>query len=143
MGYEESDAAEPADMSARPWIDLTTSHDVEAWIDHFNRDLQRCIKAAHPGEHAIANLTGYGACFSLREGGELYLHTTEDAILLDLTPEAEWVAPVLTAATGIEAPNSQIWRLPEDRMTQLILGLSSLIASSRLVTSHNYKTRKF
>ena len=71
------------------------------------------------------------------------MHTTEDAILLDVTPEAEWVVPVITAATGIDAPHSQIWVLPNDRLTQLVLGLNSLIASSRIDISHSYKTKKY
>jgi len=67
------------------------------------------------------------------------MSTTEGAILLDVTPEAEWVAPVITAATGIEAPRGQMWVLPDDKLTQLVLGLSSLIASTRMVLSHRYK----
>ena len=69
------------------------------------------------------------------------MHTSECAILLDVTPEAEWAAPAITAATGIAAPHSQIWVLPDDSLTQLVLGLSSLIASSRIVISHRYKTK--
>lgn len=120
---------------ARPWIDLKTTHDVEAWIDHYNWDLQRCITKA--------NATGYGVCFCLAQGGEIFMHTTEDAILLDVTTEAQWVAPVITAATGIEAPRSQIWILPDDRLTQLVLGLSSLIASTRMVAGHAFKAKKY
>lgn len=119
----------------RPWIVLKTTHDVEAWIDHYNWDLQQCVKKTHA--------TGYGVCFVLGEGGEIFMHTTEGAVLLDVTPEAEWVAPVISAATGIEAPDSQIWILPDDRLTQLVLGLSSLIASTRIVVSHRYKTQKY
>ncbi|MFC6522407.1 hypothetical protein ACFQAT_24480 [Undibacterium arcticum] len=39
-----TDASNPEEFSERPWIDLTTTYDVEAWIDHYNWDLQRCIK---------------------------------------------------------------------------------------------------
>ena len=130
-----TDTSNPEEFPERPWIDLTTTYDVEAWIDHYNWDLQRCIKNT--------NAIGYGVCFRLGQGGQIFMHTTEGVILLDVTPEAEWVAPVITAATGIEAPHSQIWVLPDDRLTQLVLGLSSLIASTRIVVSHSYKTKKY
>jgi hypothetical protein len=122
------------EITERPWIDLKTTYDVEAWIDNYNWELQRHIK--NP------NAAGYGTCFRLVHGGQIYLHTTQDAILLDVTPEAEWVVPVISAATGIAAPPSQIWVLPEDKLTQLIMGLSGLIASSSIVISHSYKAKK-
>jgi len=117
------------DYSAQPWVDLTTAQDAEAWIEQYDRDLQRCV----------INTTGYGVCFLLGHGGEIFMHTGECAILLDVTAEAEWAAPAITAATGVAAPRSRIWLLPDDSLTQLLLGLSSLIASSRLVISHRYR----
>jgi hypothetical protein len=122
--------------SERPWIVLTTSYDVEAWIDSYNRDLQRAIEKT--------NATGYGICFRLAEGGEIFMHTdSEGDVLLDVTPEAEWVAPLITAATRVETPRSQIWALPGHTMTQLVLGLSILIASTRIVLSHDFKMKKY
>ncbi|GGC60134.1 hypothetical protein [Undibacterium terreum] len=119
-----------------PWIVLTTTYDVEMWIDNYNRELQRVISDKNP--------VGYGICFSLLHGGEIYLHTTsEGEIVLDVTPEAEWVAPVITATTQIHAPSGQIWALPGEVLTQMILGLSTLIASTRLVTRHDFKIRKY
>jgi len=119
----------------RPWIHLTTTYDVEAWIDHYNRDLQKFVKQP--------NAQGYGVCFGLLHGGEIYLHSMEGAILLDVTPEAEWVVPVLTATTGVAAPRGQIWTLPDDKLTQLVLGLSSLIAWTRMVASHNFRVKTY
>ena len=89
------------------------------------------------------NATGYGVCFRLAHGGDIYMHSTEGAVLLDVTPEAEWIAPVIAAATGVAAPAAQIWTLPDDKLTELLLGLSSLIASTRLVASHRYKIKKY
>ncbi|WP_019142464.1 hypothetical protein [Noviherbaspirillum massiliense] len=120
----------------RPWIVLKTTYDVEAWIDNYNRELQRTVKNV--------NAPGYGICFALAEGGEIYMHTTpEGEILLDVTPEAEWVTPLIMAATRMEAPASRIWSLPGHTMTQLILGLSSLIASTRIVLRHDFRIRKY
>jgi hypothetical protein len=120
----------------RPWIVLKTTYDVEAWIDSYNRELQRSMEKS--------NTAGYGICFRLTEGGEIFMHTnTEGDVLLDVTADAEWVAPLITAATRVEAPRSQIWALPGHTLTQLILGLSSLIESSRLVFSHDFKIRKY
>jgi len=123
-------------LPARPWIDLKTTYDVEAWIDNYNRDLQRTVEKK--------NAPGYGICFQLAEGGDVFMHTTSEGdILLDVTPEAEWVAPVITAATGTPPPASQIWALPGERLTQLILGLSSLIGSTSIVLQHDFKIRKY
>lgn len=119
----------------RPWIVLDTTYDVEAWIDQYNRDLQRVAEKK--------NTTGHGICFRLAAGGEIYLHTTsEGEVLLDVTPEAEWVTPAIAAATHAEPPRAQIWALPGYALTPLVLGLSSLIASTRLVLSHDFKIRK-
>lgn len=132
----DADSDKPDEPKERPWIDLKTTYDVEAWIDNYNRNLQRLLVERK-------NPTGYGICFSLAAGGEIYMHTTQDGdILLDVTPEAEWVAPVISAATHVDAPATQIWNLPGHTLTQLVFGLSSLIASSRIVLQHDYKLRK-
>src|SRR5450830_1919630 len=131
MQDPEPQAAEV--QPTRPWIILSTTYDVEAWIDSYNRDLQQAIKKD--------NSKGYGICMEL--GGEVYLHTTSEGdILLDVTEEAQWVAPVISAATGVATPTSSVWALPGDTLTQLILGLSGLIAATRIVVSHAYKTPK-
>jgi hypothetical protein len=119
----------------QPWLDLRTPQDVELWIGHFNWDLQQYVNKK--------TAVGYGVCFTLTHGGEIYMHTTEGAVLLDVTPEAEWAAPAITAATGVVQPKSQIWTLPDDTLTQLVLGLNSLIASTRFVASHSYKGRGY
>ncbi|MBS0308015.1 MAG: hypothetical protein JSS58_03505 [Proteobacteria bacterium] len=122
----------------RPWIVLQSSYDVEAWIDNYNWDLRRLIdKSDKPG------IAGYGICFCLTHGGEIYLHTTPDGeVLLDVTPEATWVVPVITAATGVSAPAGQVWSLSGEVLTQLVLGLSTLIDATRLVKQHDYRIRK-
>ncbi|MGZ5818438.1 MAG: hypothetical protein ACXWJD_06790, partial [Burkholderiaceae bacterium] len=71
---------ESEESSSRPWIHLTTTYDVEAWIDQYNWDLKRFIKDP--------NAKGYGVCFVLDHGGEIYMHSTEGTIMLDVTPEA-------------------------------------------------------
>lgn len=120
---------------ARPWIVLKTTYDVEAWIDHQNRAIQLLINSN--------KATGWGICFCLTEGGEVYLHTTSEGdVLLDVTPEAEWIAPLISATTEVAAPVGQIWVLPGDKLTQLVFGLSTLIASTRLVVEHNFNMKK-
>ena len=115
-------------------MELTTIDDVEAWIDLYNRELLDCVSQK--------TVTGHGVCFTLTHGGEIFLHTNEETILLDVTPEAAWIAPVITAASGVAAPASQIWVLPNDILTQLILGLNSVIATTRMVSHHNFKSKK-
>lgn len=129
------DVNPPQEFDERPWIVLQSTYDVEAWIEQFNWDLRRA--AINP------NANGYGICFRLVHGGEVYLHTTSDGdVLLDVTEDAEWVSPLIAAATQLEAPSSRIWQLPSDTLTQLIFAMNSLIASTRMVLQHDYKTRK-
>lgn len=118
----------------KPWEELPSVEHVEAWINQYNIELQQYITKA--------NSTGCGVCFCLTHGGHIFMHTPEGAILLDVTPDAEWAVPVITAATGINAPATQIWVLPDDVLIQLVLGLNSLIAATRVVVSHNYKYKK-
>ena len=120
---------------ARPWIHLKTTYDVEAWIDNYNRDLQRTIEKK--------NAPGYGICFTLSAGRDIYMHTTPECeILLDVTPDAEWAAPVIAAASQVPAPQGQVWSLPPETLTQLVMGLSPLIGSTRIVPEHDYRIKK-
>lgn len=120
----------------RPWIVLQNVHEVETWIDTYNSELQAVVwRNKQPAVNA-----GQGICFALELGGEIYLHTTaEGQILLDVSEEASWVAPVVSAATGVAAPAGSYWVLPYDTLTQLILGLSGMIASSQFVLKHEYR----
>lgn len=114
----------------RAWIDLRTPGDVEIWIDEHNRSMQETIRA---GE------SGCGICLSLTEGGDIFLQTSADgSVMLDVTDDAQWAAPLIGAATQIDAPSSSFWILPDHTLIQLILGLSSLIASSTLVIGHRF-----
>jgi hypothetical protein len=112
-----------------PWTARETPQDVEAWIDEHNRSMQ---------EHIGPRETGYGVCFTLAEGGNIYLQTSGDAVILDVEPDAQWVAPLIVAATRCAEPAGQIWVLPEDKLVQLIVGLSSLVASTLLVSGHSF-----
>ena len=136
---EELPEPSPAQATAPPprfrpvkWIAQETPQDVELWIDEHNRSLQ---------EHIGAQETGYGVCFTLSVGGNIYMQTSGDAVMLDVDADAQWVAPLITAATGIPAPAGQLWVLPEDKMIELIFGLSSLVASTTLVSGHRFGAR--
>jgi len=89
---------------------------------------------------------GYGICFILTEGGEIFMHTTQEGnVLLDVTPEAEWATPVIIAATHVDGPQDghpQIWTLPSHTLTQLVLGLGNLIGHTQLVYQHNFRMKK-
>jgi hypothetical protein len=117
----------------RPWIALNTPQEVELWIDEHNRAMQELI-----GPHE----SGCGVCFMLAAGGRLYMQTAGDAVILDLEPDAAWIAPLIVAATGAPPPRGQIWVLPEDKLVQLIVGLSSLVESTLLVSGHPFGAGK-
>jgi len=112
-----------------PWSALETPQDVELWIAEHNQTMLELIQ---PQE------TGVGVRFRLAVGGDIYMQTTADAVLLDVEPDASWVAPLIMAATGAEQPEGRIWALPDDKLVQLLLGLSTLVESSLIVTGHNF-----
>ena len=131
--HTESPAGESAPrFRPVPWIALETPQDVELWIDEHNRSLQ---------EHIGPQETGYGVCFTLAVGGNIFMQTSGDAVMLDVDADAQWIAPLLMAATGGTAPAGQLWVLPEDKLIQLIVGLSSLVASTTLVSGHKFGSR--
>ena len=115
-----------------PWTALETAQDVELWIDEHNRSLM---------EHIGPQETGYGVCFTLAEGGNIYMQTSADAVILDVDADAAWVAPLIMAATQSAEPAGRVWVLPDDKLVQLIVGLSSLVASTTLVSGHSFGRR--
>lgn len=112
-----------------PWSPLESPQDVELWIDEHNRTMQELVR---PQE------TGVGVRFQLAVGGDIYMQTLDDAVILDVEPDAGWVAPLIMAATGAEQPSGQLWILPDDKLVQLLLGLSTLVETSMIVTGHNF-----
>lgn len=131
--HQESPAGEVAPrFRPVPWIALETPQDVELWIDEHNRSLQ---------EHIGPQETGYGVRFTLAVGGTITMQTSGDAIMLDVDQDAQWVAPLIMAATQADAPAGQLWVLPEDKLIQLIVGLSSLVESTTLVSGHKFGSR--
>ena len=122
----------PPRFRPRPWTELATPQDVEAWIDEHNHSM---VELIGPQE------TGVGICFALAAGGNLYMQTLADAVILDVEPDADWIAPLIIAATQTEPPQGQLWILPDDKLVQLIIGLSSLVESTTLVTGHNFGGR--
>jgi hypothetical protein len=126
------DSTEQIDFPELPWEPLESLPEIEGWMALYNQELQELI-----GTKATR---GHGICFQLKHGGELYMHTNSDGdILLDVTPEAEWITPLIGAATRREAPRGRVWMLPGDVMLQLIVGLNTLIASTRLVLRHEFR----
>jgi hypothetical protein len=125
-------AEPPPRFRAVAWTALETPQDVELWIDEHNRSLQ---------QHIGPQETGYGVCFTLAAGGNVYMQTSGDAIMLDVDADAQWVSPLIMAATRTPEPAGHYWVLPEDKMIQLIIGLSCLVASTTLVSGHKFGSR--
>ena len=136
MQHEKDDGAGSAEkprFRPVPWTALETPADAELWIAEHDLALQ---------EHIGKNETGYGVCFTLAAGGDIYMQTSDDAVVLDITPDAEWVAPLISAVAQAEPPKGSMWVLPSDKLVQLILGLSTLVASTTLVAGHNFGRRR-
>jgi hypothetical protein len=132
MQHIKDDGAPPR-FRPVPWTALETPADAELWIAEHDLALQ---------EHVGKNETGYGVRFTLAEGGDIYMQTTDNAIVLDVTPDAEWVAPLIVAVAQAEPPKGSLWILPDDKLVQLLLGLSSLVASTTLVVGHQFGRRR-
>lgn len=119
-----------------PWLILNSPAELEAWMELNNQELQKLI--------GNRTTQGQGICFNLSLGGEIYFHTNQDGdILLDVSSEAQWATPVITACSQVVAPRGQIWCLPQHTLIAVIMGLNPLIASSRLVTQHAFRIQKF
>lgn len=126
-------APPPARFRPCPWIALDSPQDAEAWIEAHNRALQ---------EHVRANEGGYGVCFSLHEGGNIYMQTSDGAMVLDVDADAEWVSPLIVACARVEPPKGSLWILPDDTLIQLLIGLSSLVAYTTLVVGHDFGRKR-
>jgi len=132
----EQDSTDDDGSAARPrfrpvpWTALESPADAELWVEEHNLALK---------EHVGPNETGYGVRFTLAEGGDIYMQTSADgAIVLDVTADAAWVAPLIVAVAQVEAPPGSLWVLADDKLIQLLIGLSSLIAASTLVVGHPF-----
>jgi hypothetical protein len=122
----------------RPWIVLDGVDDAEVWVANSNLELNFYLEQDKNGGIPV----GQGICFNLALGGEVYLHTTsEGMIVLDIADEASWVTPIIEACTNAKPAKGQIWVLPENTLIQLILGLNSLIATSTIVLRHDFGMR--
>lgn len=126
----------PDHQPEHPWIVLETPAEIEGWMELNNQELQKLIG------NKVSE--GCGICLCLMHGGEIYVHTNSDGdIVLDVTEEATWVAPVISACTQVNAPRGQIWLLPQHVLIGLLMGLNPLISTSRLVLKHAYRIQKF
>jgi len=109
-----------------PWVSLETPQDVEGWMDLQNRELQELMTAAGITTQQYAQ--GQGIVLHLSLGGDIFVHTNSDGdVLLDVSEEASWAIPVISAVGQVAPPRGQVWVLPAHVLTQLILGLNSLI----------------
>lgn len=116
-----------------PWLPFDNITELEGWMELNNQELQKQL--------GNKPTSGQGICLRLLHGGEIYFHTNSDGdVLLDVTPEAEWVHPVITACTQVQPPKGQIWLVPQFSLSPLLLGLNTLVATSRLVLKHNYRS---
>ena len=119
----------------RPWQLLHGVDDAEIWVANSNLELNFYLEQ---NRHSTEP-HGQGMCFGLELGGEIYLHTTsEGMLLLDVSEEAQWAAPIIAACAGVDVARGQIWILPENTLIQLILGLNSLVATSSIILQHSF-----
>lgn len=122
------------------WLTLQNELEAEAWLQLQNHELHEQLIAAKLFPQSLSLNQGQGIAFQLVHGGEIICHTNSDGdILLDVSEDADWCNPVISACTGVVKPAGRIWLLPADVLIQLVLGLNSLIAASCLVIQHRFK----
>jgi hypothetical protein len=126
------------DAPLRPWIALESREEIEAWIARLDRELQQHererIRHTEDGVVQREHARSHGVRLFLQHGGNLRLHTNPDGdILLEVSRDADWVAPLIAAATGISGPRGSAWLLPAERLVELITGLNSLVEAEQLV----------
>jgi hypothetical protein len=127
------------ESTERPWLSLNSVDDAEIWIANTNLEIKFYLEQAQGGYASAGQTDGQGICFELIHGGKLFLHTTsEGVLLLELSADADWIAPVIAACSGTPAPRGQRWILAEDSLIQLVLGLNSLIATSSVIMHHDF-----
>lgn len=82
-------------------------------------------------------ISGKAICFSLKNGGEVFVHSSEkNIVLLDITEQAEWLLSDLSKFFAYKMAGSEIWVLPRDREHQLFIYLNSISSATRSVQSH-------
>lgn len=127
------------ELETRPWIVCQSAQEIEAWIERLNHELQQIAGRGH--QTTLDHHAGLGVCLTLAHGGEISLHTNPDGdVLLDLGLDANWVTPLIVAATSVPEPRGALWLIPADRLIQLLLGLNSLIESEKIVLRHNFRS---
>lgn len=125
-----------AHLPKHGWIVMSSPMELEAWMEINNQELQSAL-GSKPA-------VGYGVCFTLLHGGDVFFHTNSDGdVLLDVTPEASWVVPVIAACTKATVPSGQIWCLPHHDLIPVLWGLNTLIDSSCLVLQHHYRIVRY
>jgi hypothetical protein len=126
----------PIPSAPRPWIVLQNVHEVETWIETYNRELQAVV-----WRNKLNAVTLVRSASHWNWVRDLPVHHAEGQILLDVSEEAA-PPPRVSAAANVAAPAGSVWVLPPDTLTQLVLGLSGLIATSQFVLRHEFRLGK-
>jgi hypothetical protein len=118
-----------------PWLEVESISELEAWIALQNQELQEFLSDAKPNQAS----QGQGICLHFELGGTLHIHTSQHGeLLLDQSEEALWLTPVISAACQLSAPKGRVWRVSEDYLVKLLMGLNPLISSTQLVLQHRF-----
>jgi hypothetical protein len=128
-----------------PWLEVHSISELEAWIALQNQELQEFLSDAKPNSssqtygQSYGQSQGQGICLLFELGGTLHIHTnTHGELLLDQSEDALWLTPVISAACQTPAPKGRIWRVSEDYLVKLLMGLNPLISSTQLVLQHKF-----
>jgi hypothetical protein len=88
---------------------------------------------------AKMNIKGNAICFSLKHGGEAFLHARQDGqVWLEVTEAALWIAESLGVMGGEAIQGTLVWTFAKSKMTDLVLYLNGSASFVRNVSDHGF-----
>lgn len=108
-------------------------------MDNRNMDWQSNSKKGVDELTEKMKIRGKAICFSLKNGGEIFVHSIdENIVLLHITEQAEWLLSALSKFSVGKKSDSEIWVMPKNREHQLFIYLNSISSATRSVKGHTF-----
>lgn len=117
--------------SATSSADQITDNSNTDWLTNSKKDVVELT--------GKMKIRGKAICFSLKNGGEVFVHSIdENIVLLHITEQAEWLLSALSKFSVGKKSDSEIWVMPKNREHQLFIYLNSISSATRSVQGHTF-----
>jgi hypothetical protein len=133
----EIDALEAERALRMKFVPVEDSADVNRSDDKYWGNKQRDVVEGLEGR---MNISGTAICFKLRDGGEIFVHSRpNDLVVLDITSEGLWLVPMLAKFSVSQMqPDAHVWGLHRKWRPQLFIFLNSLSSATRTIEKHGF-----